>query len=167
MTVKVCRADGDSYPVIVKQDVSVSGFKKAIRHHVDLQQSRKGSLLRISWRHVWKRYWLVYCGVKLKDDNKLLRDYDIRNRDEVHFIPRLREWCLCVRLLLQEMRSKCAVNVSWVAISFFNANFVSIAGRINAWNSPPYTLIQFVITTLIASKQTDFIVNSTVSQWIW
>ena len=91
MTVKVRRADNEVYPVIVAQDMSVRDFKKAIKRHVELKQRREGGIPHISWKYVWRTYWLVFNGVKLKDDNKLLRDYNIHNRDKVCFIPQLKE----------------------------------------------------------------------------
>ena len=67
MTIKVRRADGNVYSVIVDQNATVSDFKKAIRRHVQLKQEREGGATYISWRHVWKSYWLVFQGEKMKD----------------------------------------------------------------------------------------------------
>ena len=91
MTIKVRRADGEMYSVIVDQKATVSDLKKAIKHHVELQQSKQDSAISISWKYVWKNYWLQFEGEKLKDNNKILKHYGIQNRDEVNFIKRLNE----------------------------------------------------------------------------
>nr|XP_002131302.1 U11/U12 small nuclear ribonucleoprotein 25 kDa protein-like [Ciona intestinalis] len=91
MTIRIRRADGFTYPVIVKQDATIGELKKAITRHVQLKQQREGGNQCISWRRVWKSYWLYYDGQKLKEDSHKLKDYGLRNHDEVTFIKRLKE----------------------------------------------------------------------------
>ncbi|XP_051904857.1 U11/U12 small nuclear ribonucleoprotein 25 kDa protein isoform X2 [Hippocampus zosterae] len=74
MTVKVLKADGEIMPIVVVQDASVLDLKKAIRR-----------------RYIWRSYNLVFQGEKLEDDRLRLKDYGIRNRDEVTFMKRLRK----------------------------------------------------------------------------
>lgn len=90
MTVIVKRADADVYPVIVSLNATVTDLKKAIEQHIHIQQCRAKQKQTISWRYVWKSYWLVFDGVKLKDSNMLLKDLGLFNRCEVHFVKRLR-----------------------------------------------------------------------------
>ncbi|XP_061702341.1 U11/U12 small nuclear ribonucleoprotein 25 kDa protein [Syngnathoides biaculeatus] len=91
MTVKVLKADGEIMPIVVVQDASVLDLKKAIRRFVTLKQQREGGMRHISWRYVWRSYNLVFQGEKLEDDRVRLKDYGIRNRDEVTFMKRLRK----------------------------------------------------------------------------
>jgi len=90
MSIHVQRADGALYSVIVEQNATVLDLKKAIQRHVKLKLSREEGNPHISWRYVWRSYWLCYAGTRLTDDNKKLRDYNIRNKDQVVFVKRLR-----------------------------------------------------------------------------
>ena len=90
MTIMIKRADGFIYPVIVPMNATVKDLKNEIERYVILQLTREGEEGKsISWRYIWKTYWLVFNGVKLKDLNTILRDIGLSNRSEVHFIKRL------------------------------------------------------------------------------
>ncbi|XP_032834289.2 U11/U12 small nuclear ribonucleoprotein 25 kDa protein [Petromyzon marinus] len=91
MTVRVVRGDGDILPVVVQQDASVLDLKKALRRHMQLKMERESRTRLVSWRYVWRTYHLVFEGHQLLDDSKLLKDYGIRNRDEVTFGKTLRK----------------------------------------------------------------------------
>uniref|UniRef100_A0A8C4J460 Small nuclear ribonucleoprotein U11/U12 subunit 25 n=1 Tax=Dromaius novaehollandiae TaxID=8790 RepID=A0A8C4J460_DRONO len=77
--------------VVVVQNASVLELKKALRRHVQLRQARQGGVQHLSWKYIWRTYHLTYAGEKLADDRKKLREYGIRNRDEVSFIKKLRK----------------------------------------------------------------------------
>ncbi|NXU27920.1 SNR25 protein, partial [Thalassarche chlororhynchos] len=83
--------------VVVVQNASVLELKKALRRHVQLRQARQGGGQHLSWgagpggKYIWRTYHLTYAGEKLADDRKKLREYGIRNRDEVSFIKKLRK----------------------------------------------------------------------------
>ncbi|XP_029803309.1 U11/U12 small nuclear ribonucleoprotein 25 kDa protein [Suricata suricatta] len=91
MTVRVCKMDGEIMPVVVVQHATVLDLKKAIQRYVQLRQEREGGIQHISWSYVWRTYYLTSAGEKLTEDRKKLRDYGIRNRDEVSFIKKLRQ----------------------------------------------------------------------------
>ncbi|GAB1295899.1 U11/U12 small nuclear ribonucleoprotein 25 kDa protein [Apodemus speciosus] len=91
MTVRVCKMDGEVMPVVVVQNATVLDLKKAIQRYVQLKQEREGGVQHISWSYVWRTYHLTSSGEKLTEDRKKLRDYGIRNRDEVSFIKKLRQ----------------------------------------------------------------------------
>ncbi|KAB0371621.1 hypothetical protein FD755_016559 [Muntiacus reevesi] len=91
MTVRVCKMDGEVMPVVVVQNATVLDLKKAIQRYVQLRQKREGGIQHISWSYVWRTYHLTSAGEKLTEDWKKLRDYGIRNRDEVSFIKKLRQ----------------------------------------------------------------------------
>ncbi|XP_032001183.1 U11/U12 small nuclear ribonucleoprotein 25 kDa protein isoform X1 [Hylobates moloch] len=77
--------------VVVVQSATVLDLKKAIQRYVQLKQEREGGIQHISWSYVWRTYHLTSAGEKLTEDRKKLRDYGIRNRDEVSFIKKLRQ----------------------------------------------------------------------------
>lgn len=91
MTVKVLKADGEVMPIVVVQNATVLDLKKAISRFMELKQQREGGVKHVSWRYVWRTYHLVFQGEKLDDDKMRLKDYGIRNRDEVTFMKRLRK----------------------------------------------------------------------------
>lgn len=93
MTVRVRRANAPEapMPVVVVQNANVLDLKKAIQRFVQLKQEREGGIRHISWRYVWRTYTLTFGGEKLTDDKKKLREYGIRNRDEVSFVKKLRK----------------------------------------------------------------------------
>ncbi|KAF7646998.1 hypothetical protein LDENG_00179300 [Lucifuga dentata] len=91
MTVRVLKADGEVMPIVVVQNATVLDLKKAIRRFMELKQQREGGVKLISWQYVWRTYHLVFQGEKLEDDKMRLKDYGIRNRDEVTFMKKLRK----------------------------------------------------------------------------
>uniref|UniRef100_A0A8D0BM64 Small nuclear ribonucleoprotein U11/U12 subunit 25 n=1 Tax=Salvator merianae TaxID=96440 RepID=A0A8D0BM64_SALMN len=93
MTVRVRTADASEapMPVVVVQNATVLELKKALQRFVQLRQERAGGVPHISWRYIWRTYCLSFGGEKLTDDGKKLREYGIRNRDEVSFVKRLRK----------------------------------------------------------------------------
>lgn len=91
MTVRVLKADGEIMPIVVVQNATVLDLKKAISRFMELKQQREGGVKYISWRYVWRTFHLVFQGEKLEDDQMKLKDYGIRNRDEVTFMKRLRK----------------------------------------------------------------------------
>ncbi|XP_056144574.1 U11/U12 small nuclear ribonucleoprotein 25 kDa protein [Lampris incognitus] len=91
MTVKILKANGEVMPVVVVQNATVLDLKKAICRFMELKQQREGGVKCISWRYIWRTYHLVFQGEKLEDDKMRLKDYGIRNRDEVTFMKKLRK----------------------------------------------------------------------------
>ncbi|KAJ7992480.1 hypothetical protein DPEC_G00279120 [Dallia pectoralis] len=91
MTVRVCKGDGEVMPIVVVQNATVLDLKKAIQRFMELKQQREGGVKHVSWRYVWRTFHLVFQGQKLDIDNMKLKEYGIRNRDEVTFMKRLRK----------------------------------------------------------------------------
>ncbi|XP_051569613.1 U11/U12 small nuclear ribonucleoprotein 25 kDa protein [Myxocyprinus asiaticus] len=91
MTVRVCKADGEVMPIVVVQSATVLDLKKAIRRYMELKQQREGGVKHISWKYVWRTFHLIFNAEKLEDDKRKLKDYGIRNRDEVTFLKKLRK----------------------------------------------------------------------------
>lgn len=91
MSINVCRADGQVMRVVVVQDATVLDLKHAIKRYVKLKQKRQNGTEILSWRYVWRRYWLYFDGQKLMDDSKPLKEYGIRNKADVTFKHRLKQ----------------------------------------------------------------------------
>lgn len=94
MMIYVRRFDGKVYKVIVEQLASVLDLKKAVERTFNLQNKRRPESafrdVRISWRYVWKSFWLYFEGQKLTENKAKLKDYGVRNNSEITFIKRLR-----------------------------------------------------------------------------
>ena len=91
ITVFIQRLDGQTVPVPVLQGARVKDLKAAIQLHIAKQVKRSGGPTHISWRSVWRSYWLSCNKVRFTDENALLSDYGVGNRDTVVFLKRLRE----------------------------------------------------------------------------
>uniref|UniRef100_A0A8C1MMN9 Small nuclear ribonucleoprotein 25 n=1 Tax=Cyprinus carpio TaxID=7962 RepID=A0A8C1MMN9_CYPCA len=76
--------------IVVVQSATVLDLKKAIRRYMELKQQREGGVKHISWKYVWRTFHLVFNGEKVEDDKRKLKDYGIKNRDEVTFLKKLR-----------------------------------------------------------------------------
>ena len=90
MTVNVNRRDGKIYPIVVMLNAVVKDLKNAIVHHVKSRLLMENATEYISWRYIWKTYWLSFEGTKLIDDNKKLKEYGLYNKCEVTFLKKLR-----------------------------------------------------------------------------
>lgn len=96
-TIIIEKADGVCLPVIVPAHATatVRDLKKAVERATILQLSRHNSTDKqrtaiISWKYIWKTYWLHFNGQKLQDDHRLLNDYGIQTNDKICFIKRLK-----------------------------------------------------------------------------
>ncbi|XP_068102924.1 U11/U12 small nuclear ribonucleoprotein 25 kDa protein [Hyperolius riggenbachi] len=90
MTVKVCKADQEVMPVVVVHNATVLDLKRAIQRYIQLKHQREGGIQYLSWKYVWRTYQLSFAGEKLDHDDKSLREYGIKNRDEVVFVKKQR-----------------------------------------------------------------------------
>lgn len=91
MTINVIRYDDTIMPIVVEQKASVVDLRNAIKSFMTLKLSREGERRKISWRCIWRTYWLVFDGQRLVKDHKLLREYGITNNAEIKFVKKLRE----------------------------------------------------------------------------
>ncbi|XP_071950572.1 U11/U12 small nuclear ribonucleoprotein 25 kDa protein-like [Antedon mediterranea] len=90
MLLNVCREDGEVMPIVVLQGATVLDLKKAIARYISLKFNREGLKKFISWRYIWRTYWLSFGGQNLTQDNKLIKDYGIKNKDPITFVKRLK-----------------------------------------------------------------------------
>lgn len=65
-------------------------LKKSIERKMTLHLQRSGEKTTISWRYIWKTYWLSCEGVKMKSDNELITNY-VKNNSKIIFVKRFRE----------------------------------------------------------------------------
>lgn len=91
MKVYVERADGGMWGVVVPREATVRDLKEALRKHVALALARQGVRRKVSWRYVWKSYWLASDGETLKNDNAKLLEVGVRHKSSLTFIKRHRE----------------------------------------------------------------------------
>ena len=116
-TIIIEKADGTCLSVIVpaQRTATVRDLKKAVERATILQLSRDNSKRKttqiISWKYIWKTYWLYFQGQKLQDDHRLLYEYGIQTNDKICFIKRLKSKWIWSNFL--------CVDVYW-----FNAYFV-------------------------------------------
>lgn len=55
------------------------------RHHTDRIVAHN---VNISWKYIWRTYYLRYNGIALIDDEKLLSEYDIRSKAVLDFVKK-------------------------------------------------------------------------------
>ncbi|KAK2707821.1 hypothetical protein QYM36_015491 [Artemia franciscana] len=91
MKINARRFDGELFEVIVQKNGNVWNLKKAIEIAWRDKLRRTGLKRKISWRYIWKTYWLSFEKTKLRIDESLLSDYGLYNKCEVSFVRRLRE----------------------------------------------------------------------------
>lgn len=108
---------GDSIKVYVKRDSlaklklsipviasTVALLKKAIKWQYTVQQRRehdrrneknssknRETITKISWKYVWRTYYLEHNGEYLKDDKKFLSEYGIKNKSVLTFVKKSKE----------------------------------------------------------------------------
>ncbi|KAK5638129.1 hypothetical protein RI129_012424 [Pyrocoelia pectoralis] len=75
--------------VIPQQGTTVRDLKKAIQRSFDLKQQRLRSKTKISWRYIWRTYYLQHDLEIMKDDNELVLNYGVKNKSEIRFLKRL------------------------------------------------------------------------------
>lgn len=45
---------------------------------------------KISWRYIWRTYYLEYNGEPLSDDRQLLNEYGVRNKSTLQFVKKVK-----------------------------------------------------------------------------
>ncbi|XP_012280358.1 U11/U12 small nuclear ribonucleoprotein 25 kDa protein isoform X2 [Orussus abietinus] len=76
--------------VVPLHNTTVLDLKKAIRRHTNLALKRKNVQKKVSWKHVWKKYHIMFNDVPLTDDSENIRNYGISNKVELHYSKRRR-----------------------------------------------------------------------------
>ncbi|CAL1679256.1 unnamed protein product [Lasius platythorax] len=77
--------------VVPPHNTTVLDLKKAIKRHMNLSLKRENVKKKISWKHIWKKYYLCFEDTRLSNDNENIKAYNITNKAELHFAKRRRE----------------------------------------------------------------------------
>lgn len=77
--------------VVSPHTTTVLDLKKAIKRQTNLSLERENVKKKISWKHVWKKYYLCFDNVKLTNDNENIKTYGITNKTELCYVKRRRE----------------------------------------------------------------------------
>lgn len=65
-------------------------LKKSIERKMTLHLKRAGEKTIISWKRIWKTYWLSCNGNKMKHNNDLISNY-VENNSKIVFVKQFRE----------------------------------------------------------------------------
>lgn len=76
---------------VKQKNSTVSDLKRAFQRAMTLKLRRQGEFCKISWKHVWRVYWLSCDGCKLDSNNGLLKDYGVVNKSKIKFVPKLKK----------------------------------------------------------------------------
>ncbi|KAL5559781.1 hypothetical protein UlMin_035992 [Ulmus minor] len=84
LKLSVLKLDGSCFNVEVTKNATVAELKQAVEATFShMPQKGPG---KISWPHVWGHFCLSYAGVKLVIDTDYVRDYGVKDGDQVSFI---------------------------------------------------------------------------------
>lgn len=85
--------------VIVSRTSKLSELKSAFRRtflalkqrqknakHTKRSDKRSEPFANISWKYIWRTYYLRHNGIALTDNDKLLTDYGVSNKDSLDFV---------------------------------------------------------------------------------
>ncbi|XP_025420687.1 U11/U12 small nuclear ribonucleoprotein 25 kDa protein-like, partial [Sipha flava] len=91
ITLYLERFDGIVLPIVVqKTGAKVIDLKKSIERKMTLHLKRAGERTTVSWKRIWKTYWLSCNGNKMKHNNDLISEY-VENNSKIIFVKRFRE----------------------------------------------------------------------------
>ncbi|XP_021738778.1 uncharacterized protein LOC110705225 [Chenopodium quinoa] len=80
----IFKLDGSSFGIEVIKMATISDLKQAVESYFsNLPTAETG---KISWRHVWTQFCLSYRGQKLLIDSEYIRNYGVRDGDELRFV---------------------------------------------------------------------------------
>ncbi|KAK7351379.1 hypothetical protein VNO77_10785 [Canavalia gladiata] len=91
LSISILKLDTSSFRVDIAKAATVAELKQAVET-VFSHMPRKGPG-KISWSHVWGQFCLCYQGHKLVTETDYLRDYGIRDGDQLHFVRHVSSTC--------------------------------------------------------------------------
>lgn len=97
----VVKLDGSRFGIEVQKGATVSELKQAVQEAFSYMPSKGPG--KISWRHVWGNFCLSYYGEKLVRDDEFIKDYGIKDGDELHFV---RHVSTCYNLIKKQSRKR-------------------------------------------------------------
>ncbi|KAJ7966194.1 U11/U12 small nuclear ribonucleoprotein 25 kDa protein [Quillaja saponaria] len=96
----VLKLDGSCFDIEVAKKATIAELKLAVEA-VFSHMPQKGQG-KISWPHVWGQFCLSYDGQKLVAETDYLRNYGIKDGDQLHFIRHLSNSCNLRKLRLKK-----------------------------------------------------------------
>ncbi|KAL0916569.1 hypothetical protein M5K25_014093 [Dendrobium thyrsiflorum] len=92
----VLKLDGSSFDVQVARMASVRELKMAVeevfgQYHMDRKMEN------ISWAHVWGQFCLSFRGIKLIEEKSLIKDFGIKDSDQLQFVRHLSISCTPIK----------------------------------------------------------------------
>ncbi|KAL9260918.1 U11/U12 small nuclear ribonucleoprotein 25 kDa protein-like protein [Drosera capensis] len=97
----VVKLDGSRFGIEVQKGATVSELKQAVQEAFSYMPCKGPG--KISWRHVWGSFCLSYYGEKLVRDDEFIKDYRIKDGDELHFV---RHVSTCYNLIKKQSRKR-------------------------------------------------------------
>ncbi|MCL4139887.1 UNVERIFIED_CONTAM: hypothetical protein GTU68_019772 [Idotea baltica] len=64
-------------------------LKKLISQRIIPFQLRRNQPKSISWKYIWRTYWLCFEGTRLVDDNKKLLSFGISHKAKLSFLKKI------------------------------------------------------------------------------
>ncbi|KAM3759259.1 hypothetical protein ACB098_01G107000 [Castanea mollissima] len=84
LNLSVLKLDGSSFGIEVTKTATIAELKEAVEAVFDhMPQKGPG---KISWPHLWGHFCLCYDGQKLVTEADPIRNYGIKDGDQLHFI---------------------------------------------------------------------------------
>ncbi|ONK70277.1 uncharacterized protein A4U43_C05F32080 [Asparagus officinalis] len=87
LLLSVLKLDGTSFEVKIAVTATVAELKMAVEDVFRDHTEEDGG--KISWTHVWGHFCLSYDDYKLVDDKACLKDYGIKDCDQLRFVRHL------------------------------------------------------------------------------
>ncbi|KAK3219334.1 hypothetical protein Dsin_013304 [Dipteronia sinensis] len=105
LRLSVLKLDASLFDVYVSRNATVEELKQAIEEVFTLSPSEGQGM--ISWTHVWGHFCLCYEGQKLVNDKARIRDFKIKDGDQLQFTRHM-----SINYLHSKRQSK-AQSVAW------------------------------------------------------
>uniref|UniRef100_A0A7N0UTE1 Ubiquitin-like domain-containing protein n=1 Tax=Kalanchoe fedtschenkoi TaxID=63787 RepID=A0A7N0UTE1_KALFE len=85
LSLTVLKLDASSFQIEVRNGATVGELKAAVQNYFSVYVPGLGSG-KVSWPHVWGQFCLSYDGRKLLDEKAYLRDFGIKDGDQLQFV---------------------------------------------------------------------------------
>ncbi|KAK8954687.1 hypothetical protein KSP39_PZI002585 [Platanthera zijinensis] len=116
----ILKLDGTSFDVHVSREASVLELKMAVEEVFCQSQNRPNE--NISWSHVWGQFCLSYEGLKLIEEKALLKNFGIKDGDQLQFIRHLSVICTTTK----HQRRGHATNAEWRRKSWAGVELIDL-----------------------------------------
>ncbi|KAK4277185.1 hypothetical protein QN277_015218 [Acacia crassicarpa] len=91
LRLSVLKLDGSCFDIVVTKTATIAELRQAVEA-VFSHMPKKGPG-KISWPHVWGQFCLCYDGQKLVTETDLLRNYGIKDGEQLRFIRHVSNCC--------------------------------------------------------------------------